>query len=123
MALRITGSRELADASRVDFEHRLVDYLDVNPESRTRLPPAVKTPAARSFDARLLIAAAPGGPAEADDRGSFARTSFAEIGGIRGCPHHQGVPFRTSMSGIGGFCQRNILYQRPPGPHPLSRVP
>ena len=42
-----------------DFEHRLVDYLDVNPESRTRLPPAVKTPAARSFDARLLIAAAP----------------------------------------------------------------
>ena len=66
-----------------DFEHRLVDYLDVNPESRTRLPPAVKTPAARSFDARLLIAAAPGGPAEADDRGSFARTSFAEIGGIR----------------------------------------
>lgn len=34
-------------------------------------------------DARLLIAALPGGPAEPDDRGNFARLSFNEIGGIR----------------------------------------
>jgi hypothetical protein len=26
------------------------------------------------------------------------------------------------VSGIGGFCQRNNLYQPPPGPHPLTRV-
>ena len=27
-----------------------------------------------------------------------------------------------NVSGIGGFCERNTLYQPPPGPHPLSRV-
>jgi hypothetical protein len=27
-----------------------------------------------------------------------------------------------TVSGIGGFCQRNTQYQPPPGPHPLSRV-
>jgi hypothetical protein len=26
------------------------------------------------------------------------------------------------VRGIGGFCQRNNLYQPPPGPHPLTRV-
>jgi hypothetical protein len=27
-----------------------------------------------------------------------------------------------TVSGIGGFCQRNNLYQPPPGPHSLSKV-
>ena len=27
-----------------------------------------------------------------------------------------------TVSGIGGSCQRNNLYQPPPGPHPLTRV-
>jgi Protein of unknown function (DUF3551) len=27
-----------------------------------------------------------------------------------------------TVSGIGGFCQRNNLYQPPPGPHPPTRV-
>jgi hypothetical protein len=26
-----------------------------------------------------------------------------------------------TVSGIGGFCERNNLYQPPPGPHPLTR--
>ena len=34
-------------------------------------------------DARLLIAAVPGGPTEPDDHANFARLSFNEIGGIR----------------------------------------
>jgi hypothetical protein len=57
--------------------------------------------AARSFDARLLIAAAPGGPAEADDRGSFARTSFAEIGGIRDVRITMSEPLR--IGGQSGY--------------------
>jgi hypothetical protein len=35
------------------------------------------------IDARMLIAALPGGPSEPDGRGNFARLTFAEIGGIR----------------------------------------
>jgi hypothetical protein len=35
------------------------------------------------FDARMLIAAVPGGPSEADQRADFARLMFNEIGGIR----------------------------------------
>jgi hypothetical protein len=34
-------------------------------------------------DPRMLIAALPGGPAEPEGRGNFARLTFAEIGGIR----------------------------------------
>jgi hypothetical protein len=60
-----------------------------------------KEAAARSFDARLLIAAAPGGPAEADDRGSFARTSFAEIGGIRDVRITMSEPLR--IGGQSGY--------------------
>ena len=60
-----------------------------------------KEAAARSLDARLLIAAAPGGPAEADDRGSFARTSFAEIGGIRDVHITMSEPLR--IGGQSGY--------------------
>ncbi len=42
-----------------------------------------KEPSGSGVDARLLIAALPGGPAEPDGRGNFARLTFAEIGGIR----------------------------------------
>jgi hypothetical protein len=42
-----------------------------------------KASADSGLDARLLIAAVPGGPQEADDRANFARQSFGEIGGIR----------------------------------------
>src|SRR5262249_12525495 len=37
----------------------------------------------RGFDARMLIAAVPGGPSEPDQRADFARLMFNEIGGIR----------------------------------------
>jgi hypothetical protein len=60
-----------------------------------------KGSATRSFDARLLIAAAPGGPAEADDRGNFARTAFAEIGGIRDVHITMSEPLR--IGGQSGY--------------------
>ena len=36
-----------------------------------------------SLDARMLIAAVPGGPAEPDQHANFAKLSFNEIGGIK----------------------------------------
>ncbi len=43
---------------------------------------SAKEPSARRIDARLLIAAMPGGPTEPDDRANFARLSFNEIAGV-----------------------------------------
>ena len=54
-----------------------------------------------NLEARLLITAAPGGPAEADDRGNFARTSFAEIGGIRDVHITMSEPLR--IGGQSGY--------------------
>lgn len=70
-------------------------------DSKEAAKDSSKEAAARSFDARLLIAAAPGGPAEADDRGSFARTSFAEIGGIRDVRITMSEPLR--IGGQSGY--------------------
>jgi outer membrane biosynthesis protein TonB len=70
-------------------------------DSKEAAKDSFKEAAARSFDARLLIAAAPGGPAEADDRGSFARTSFAEIGGIRDVRITMSEPLR--IGGQSGY--------------------
>jgi hypothetical protein len=42
-----------------------------------------KDPAPAGIEAHLLIAAVPGGPTEADDRGKFARQAFGEIAGLR----------------------------------------
>jgi hypothetical protein len=44
---------------------------------------AAKDPAPAVIPAHLLIAAVPGGPTEADDRGKFARLAFGEIAGLR----------------------------------------
>jgi hypothetical protein len=44
---------------------------------------AAKDPAPAGIQAHLLIAAVPGGPTEADDRGKFARLAFGEIAGLR----------------------------------------
>jgi hypothetical protein len=62
---------------------------------------SAKEAIARSLAARLLITAAPGGPAEADDRGNFARTSFAEIGGIRDVHITMSEPLR--IGGQSGY--------------------
>jgi hypothetical protein len=70
-------------------------------DSKEAAKDSSKEAAVRSFDARLLIAAAPGGPAEADDRGSFARTSFAEIGGIRDVRITMSEPLR--IGGQSGY--------------------
>jgi hypothetical protein len=44
---------------------------------------AAKEASGSGVDARMLIAALPGGPAEPEGRANFARLTFAEIGGIR----------------------------------------
>jgi hypothetical protein len=44
---------------------------------------ATKNPAPPAIEAHLLIAAVPGGPGEADERGKFARQAFGEIAGLR----------------------------------------
>lgn len=55
----------------------------------------------RGFDARMLIAAVPGGPPEADQRADFARLMFNEIGGIRQVRITMSEPLR--IGGQSGF--------------------
>jgi len=55
----------------------------------------------RGFDARMLIAAVPGGPSEADQRADFARLMFNEIGGIRQVRITMSEPLR--IGGQAGF--------------------
>jgi hypothetical protein len=52
-------------------------------------------------EARLLIAAVPGGPQEPDDRANFARQSFSEIGGLRDIQITVSEPLR--ISGQSGY--------------------
>ena len=52
-------------------------------------------------DARLLIAALPGGPIEPDDHANFARLSFNEIGGIRDVRVTMSEPLR--IGGQSGY--------------------
>ncbi|HML06623.1 MAG TPA: hypothetical protein VK430_00645 [Xanthobacteraceae bacterium] len=54
-----------------------------------------------SLDARFLIAAVPGGPAEASEHATFARLSFNEIGGIRNIRITMSEPLR--ISGQSGY--------------------
>jgi hypothetical protein len=62
---------------------------------------ASKAAADSGLDARLLIAAVPGGPREAEDRANFARQSFGEIGGIRDVQVTVSEPLR--ISGQSGY--------------------
>ncbi len=60
-----------------------------------------KGASAGSREARLLIAAAPGGPTEADEHGNFARNSFSEIAGIRDVHVTMSEPLR--IGGQSGY--------------------
>jgi hypothetical protein len=53
------------------------------------------------FDARMIIAAVPGGPPETDQRADFARLMFNEIGGIRQVRITMSEPLR--IGGQSGF--------------------
>ena len=64
-------------------------------------PDAAKEAPPRGFDARMLIAAVPGGPSEADQRADFARLMFNEIGGIRQVRITMSEPLR--IGGQSGF--------------------
>ena len=71
---------------------------------RRRLPHPIagkEAHAQRGVDARMLIAAVPGGPPEADQRAEFARLMFNEIGGIRQVRIMMSEPLR--ISGQSGF--------------------
>jgi hypothetical protein len=60
-----------------------------------------KDAAAGGVDARMLIAALPGGPSEPDGRANFARLAFNEIGGIRDVTITVSEPLR--IGGQSGF--------------------
>jgi hypothetical protein len=62
---------------------------------------SAKDPSASGVDARMLIAALPGGPAEPEGRGNFARLTFQEIGGIRDVTVTLSEPLR--ISGQSGY--------------------
>jgi hypothetical protein len=62
---------------------------------------ATKETSSAGIDARMLIAALPGGPAEPDGRANFARLSFNEIGGIRDVTITLSEPLR--IGGQSGF--------------------
>jgi len=64
-------------------------------------PDAGKETNPHGFDARMLIAAVPGGPPEADQRADFARLMFNEIGGIRQVRITMSEPLR--IGGQSGF--------------------
>jgi len=54
-----------------------------------------------NFDARMLIAIFPGGPAEADERANFARLAFGQIAGIKDVRITMSEPLR--IGGQPGF--------------------
>jgi hypothetical protein len=60
-----------------------------------------KDAGAGGVDARMLIAALPGGPSEPDGRANFARLAFNEIGGIRDVTITVSEPLR--IGGQSGF--------------------
>jgi hypothetical protein len=74
---------------------------DVIPGRALMLVDRAKDTPPSKFDARLLVAALPGGPAEADDRANFARLAFGEIGGIKDVHITMSEPLR--MGGQQGF--------------------
>jgi hypothetical protein len=55
----------------------------------------------RPIDARLLIAAVPGGPADAKDDDEFARATFNQIGGVRDVRVQDAEPLR--IGGQSGY--------------------
>jgi hypothetical protein len=74
---------------------------DVIPGRALMLVDRAKDTPPSKFDARLLVAALSGGPAEADDRANFARLAFGEIGGIKDVHITMSEPLR--MGGQQGF--------------------
>ncbi len=74
----------------------LSDLHNENPEDDAKGALLIGTP-----DARLLIAALPGGPTEPGDHANFARLSFNEIGGIRDVHVTMSEPLR--IGGQSGY--------------------
>jgi hypothetical protein len=59
------------------------------------------TPTADDFEARMFVAAFPGGPSESDDRAQFARLAFDQIVGIKEIKLTMSEPLR--INGQSGF--------------------
>jgi Protein of unknown function (DUF3551) len=63
-----------------------------------------------------------GNRAEAQNYPWCAYYSDGGDGGGTNCGFTTFQQCLDTVSGIGGFCDRNTQYQPPPGPHPLNRV-
>jgi hypothetical protein len=63
--------------------------------------------------------ASTGKPAEAQNYPWCSQYSESGGGG-RNCGFTTFQQCLENVTGIGGFCERNTLYQPPPGPHPLT---
>jgi hypothetical protein len=46
----------------------------------------------------------------------------AQYGATPSAPTNCGKQCLATISGIGGFCVRNNMYQPPPGPHPSKKA-
>jgi Protein of unknown function (DUF3551) len=68
----------------------------------------------------LAIGFGIGSRAEAQNYPWCAYYSSGGDGGGTNCGFTTFQQCLDTVSGIGGFCDRNNLYQPPPGPHPLS---
>jgi hypothetical protein len=103
LVLSATTGEASKDASKDASKEAPKDSSAEGPKdsSKETAKDSSKEALTRHLEARLLITAAPGGPAEAEDRGNFARTSFAEIGGIRDVHITMSEPLR--IGGQSGY--------------------
>jgi len=62
-----------------------------------------------------------GTPARAQNYPWCAQYSGRALGGAMNCGFVSFEQCLATVSGIGGFCVRNNLYQPPPGPHRTHR--
>jgi len=62
-----------------------------------------------------------GTPARAQNYPWCAQYSGRALGGAMNCGFVSFQQCLATVSGIGGFCVRNNLYQPPPGPHRARR--
>jgi uncharacterized protein DUF3551 len=70
-----------------------------------------------------IAAVAVGTRAEAQNYPWCAQYSGGDMGGGgTNCGFTTFQQCLDTVSGIGGFCERNTQYQPPPGPHPSSRA-
>ncbi len=61
-------------------------------------------------------------PAQAQNYPWCADYGGGDMGGGMNCGFVSFQQCMVTVQGMGGFCERNTLYQPPPGPHPPTRA-